>query len=289
MIKGSIVALITPFTKDNKINYSKLFELIDYQIESGSDGILLFGTTGEGTTLTKQEKYEMAQRALEYVDNRIPIILNAGTNSTSETIELVKTLSSLKPYALLIISPYYNKGNEEGIFRHFQEVNKVSSVPIIIYNVPSRTNVDMSIRLIKRISSLDKVIGIKEASNDVNKLIELSKLQNEKFYWYSGNDYRVIEDIRLGCKGLIGVITNSHPQEIKRMISYTFSEDYFKAYDIFFNLESYLKSLLLDVNPIPIKEALNILGFDVGGFRLPLFNMEKEKLEILKESIKEIE
>ena len=289
MIKGSIVALVTPFTKDNKVNYSKLFELVDYQINNGSDGILLFGTTGEGSTLTKNEKVEIAKRSIEYVKNRIPLILNAGSNSTQEAIELVEELSSLHPYALLVINPYYNKGNDEGIFKHYQELNKVSEVPIIIYNVPSRTGKDLSISLIKRIMTLDKIIGIKEASSDINKLIELSKIQNERFYWYSGNDYRVIEDIKLGSKGLIGVMTNSHPKLIKEMIDCTFIEDYEKAYDIFFKLENYIKSLSLEVNPIPIKEALNILGHDVGNFRLPLYNLENEKREILIDALKEIE
>ena len=172
MIKGSIVALVTPFCADGKVNYLKLKELLQFHIDNNTDGVLLFGTTGEGSTLSIKEKIKIAKYSIKYVKKKMFIILNAGTNSTKETIKNVTILSKLKPDAFLIITPYYNKGNEEGIYNHFKLIQYNSKIPIILYNVPTRTTIDMSVSLIKRLSLLPNICGIKEASTNKEKLIE---------------------------------------------------------------------------------------------------------------------
>lgn len=288
MLRGSIVALVTPFTKKGKINYTKLYELLDFHIVNKTDGILLFGTTGEGSTLTIKEKYQIGKRAIKYVKNRIPIILNAGTNNTKETIKNCRLLSKIDAYALLVITPYYNKSNDRGMYIHFKLASEASRVPIIIYNVPSRTGYDMPIKVIEKISKIKNVIGIKEASADENKRYYLNNLQNEEFYWYSGNDSNFINDMKEGAKGLIGVATNSHPKQIKEITTLCLSKEFALAEYHFSKIKKYIKGLSLEVNPIPIKEAMNVLGWEIGGFRLPLHLMGKENKNKLLISIGEI-
>lgn len=282
MIRGSIVALITPFTEDNKINFNKIRELLDFHINNQTDAILLFGTTGEGFSLSIKEKIKIVKLVYKHVKNKIPIIINAGTNSTWETIKNIKNFNKFRPYAFLVITPYYNKTNEEGVFNHYKEIIKYSDSPLIIYNVPSRTAYDISINNIKRLSLEEKIIGIKEASNDINKLKKLSKLQSEKFYWYSGNDNRLIDDLKLGAKGLVGVVTNIFPKEIKSIcLSYS-KQDFEHANAEYEKLKEIINVLSIDINPIPIKEMMNLFSFNVGGFRLPLFRLSEEKLLMVK-------
>ncbi len=288
MIKGSVVALVTPFLESKKINYKKLKELIDFHLNNNTDGILLFGTTGEGSTLSLTEKYYISRYVINYVDNRIPIILNVGSNSTSEVLKNIKKLEKLKPDAFLLITPYYNKSNEEGMYYHFKTAHDSTNISIIIYNVPSRTNIDMSISLIQRLSKLDRIIGIKEATKDVNKLKELSILQNDNFYWYSGNDERVVEDIKLGARGLIGVCSNTHPKIIKKIIDLALNKKYDDSQRLFYKIKEYINVLNIDINPIPIKEAMNELKFNVGKYRLPLFETSLDNKNKIKKIIKEI-
>ena len=288
MIKGSIVALITPFTKGNKVNYSKIKELIDFHYENGTDGILLFGTTGEGSTLSFKEKVKIAKASIQHNKNRMSIIFNASSNSTYEAMRLTRVLSKLKPSALLHITPYYNKSNDEGVYTHFKMVSEVSLTPIILYNVPSRTNYDIPISLIERLKLIDKIIGIKEASKDEDKLTKLSSLQDDKFSWYSGNDDRMIEDIKLGARGLIGVVNNSHPRLVKDIVFHALTRNYSLSEYNLSKISKYISSLSLEVNPIPIKCALNYLGFDVGKYRLPLYEMNKKNRDLLVKSLEEI-
>lgn len=288
MIKGSVVALVTPFLESKKINYKKLKELIDFHLNNNTDGILLFGTTGEGSTLSLTEKYYISRYVIDYVDNRIPIILNVGSNSTSEVLKNIKKLEKLKPDAFLLITPYYNKTNEEGMYYHFKTAHDSTNISIIIYNVPSRTNIDMSISLIQRLSKLDRIIGIKEATKDINKLKELTNLQNDNFYWYSGNDERVIEDIKLGAKGLIGVCSNTHPKIVKKIIDLALNKKYDDSQRLFYKIKEYINVLNIDINPIPIKEAMNELKFNVGKYRLPLFETSLDNKNKIQKIIKEI-
>ena len=273
MIKGSVVALVTPFNKKGKVNYRKLKELLSFHLANKTDGILLFGTTGEGSTLSFKEKVKIGKVSSRFIKNRVPIILNASSNSTYEAMRLTRRLSRLNIDALLHITPYYNKSNEEGVYTHFKMVSEISRVPIILYNVPSRTNYDIPISLIKRLKEIPNIVGIKEASRNEDKLLELNILQDKNFSWFSGNDDRMIEDIKMGAKGLIGVVNNSHPKLVKEIVFEAILGNYKISEYKYSKLKKYIEALSLEVNPIPIKCALNYLNFDVGNFRLPLYKM----------------
>lgn len=285
MIRGSIVALVTPFNSKGKVNFKKLYELLDFHMLNKTDGILLFGTTGEGATLSLKEKLKIGRKAIRYVKNKIFIILNAGTNNTKETIKQCRILSKLKPYALLVITPYYNKTNERGIYLHYKLAAEASSVPIIIYNVPSRTGYDMPVKLIDKISKMKKIIGIKEASIDRDKYSYLNSIQNDNFSWYSGSDERIIEEMKFGCRGLIGVVTNTHPKLIKEIITLCLSNEFELAEYQYSKIKQYIGTLTLETNPIPIKEAMNIFDWSVGGYRLPLAEISEENKEKLLKTI----
>ena len=276
MIKGSVVALVTPFNKKGKVNYRKLKELLSFHLANKTDGILLFGTTGEGSTLSFKEKVKIGKVSSRFIKNRVPIILNASSNSTYEAMRLTRRLSRLNIDALLHITPYYNKSNEEGVYTHFKMVSEISRVPIILYNVPSRTNYDIPISLIKRLKEIPNIVGIKEASRNEDKLLELNILQDKNFSWFSGNDDRMIEDIKMGAKGLIGVVNNSHPKLVKEIVFEAILGNYKISEYKYSKLKKYIEALSLEVNPIPIKCALNYLNFDVGNFRLPLYKMSEQ-------------
>lgn len=288
MLKGSIVALVTPFNKDNSINFLKLKELLLFHIENNTDGILLFGTTGEGSTLTLKEKIRIAKYASNIIKGRVPVILNIGSNCTSETLRNTRIFSKFKPDYFLVITPYYNKGNEEGIYRHYKSISEISRIPIIVYNVPSRTNYDISLKLIKRLRRLPNIVGIKEASNDENKIKELSKIVDDNFSFFIGNDNKLLEFMKFNASGLIGVVNNTHPKQIKEIIDLCFNKQFDKAYEKYILVEDYIHALSFEVNPIPIKEAMNMLSFNVGGFRLPLYFLEKEKRLMLLKVIEEM-
>lgn len=288
MIKGSVVALVTPFNKKGKVNYRKLKELLSFHLANKTDGILLFGTTGEGSTLSFKEKVKIGKVSSRFIKNRVPIILNASSNSTYEAMRLTRRLSRLNIDALLHITPYYNKSNEEGVYTHFKMVSEISRVPIILYNVPSRTNYDIPISLIKRLKEIPNIVGIKEASRNEDKLLELNILQDKNFSWFSGNDDRMIEDIKMGAKGLIGVVNNSHPKLVKEIVFEAILGNYKISEYKYSKLKKYIEALSLEVNPIPIKCALNYLNFDVGNFRLPLYKMSEQNKKILINVLEEI-
>lgn len=288
MIKGSVVALVTPFNKKGKVNSRKLKELLSFHLANKTDGILLFGTTGEGSTLSFKEKVKIGKVSSRFIKNRVPIILNASSNSTYEAMRLTRRLSRLNIDALLHITPYYNKSNEEGVYTHFKMVSEISRVPIILYNVPSRTNYDIPISLIKRLKEIPNIVGIKEASRNEEKLLELNKLQDKNFSWFSGNDDRMIEDIKMGAKGLIGVVNNSHPKLVKEIVFEAILGNYKISEYKYSKLKKYIEALSLEVNPIPIKCALNYLNFDVGNFRLPLYKMSEQNKKILINVLEEI-
>ena len=288
MIKGSVVALVTPLNKKGKVNYRKLKELLSFHLANKTDGILLFGTTGEGSTLSFKEKVKIGKVSSRFIKNRVPIILNASSNSTYEAMRLTRRLSRLNIDALLHITPYYNKSNEEGVYTHFKMVSEISRVPIILYNVPSRTNYDIPISLIKRLKEIPNIVGIKEASRNEDKLLELNILQDKNFSWFSGNDDRMKEDIKMGAKGLIGVVNNSHPKLVKEIVFEAILGNYKISEYKYSKLKKYIEALSLEVNPIPIKCALNYLNFDVGNFRLPLYKMSEQNKKILINVLEEI-
>ena len=270
---GSGVALVTPFDKDNRINYPKLYELIDWHINSGTDYLVICGTTGEAATLSYEEKCELISKSISYAKGKIPIVCGTGSNNTSEAIKLSKFANMEGSDALLVVTPYYNKGNDDGIYMHYAKIAEaVFPTPIILYNVPSRTGVDMSVDLILSLAKIQNIVAIKEASPSVEKIAKIIagiKRDNLDFNVISGNDSLTIATLALGGIGTISVVANIIPDKMHEICNGN-TDLYYSYFDL-------INVLSLDVNPIMIKTAMNYMGMNVGNLRLPLYNAEEEK------------
>ena len=284
-LNGSGVALITPFNLDNTINYNKISQLIEYHIKNKTDFIVVCGTTGESSTLSIKEKKELIRFVVEKVNKRIPVIAGTGSNNTSSAISLSTYAKSVGVDGLLVVTPYYNKGNEKGVYMHYKKIaSAVSPLPILLYNVPSRTSLNLKNDTILSLAKIDNIIGIKEADTDIVKVSSLLfKLQrsNLDFKVFSGNDNLTLPILLLGGSGVISVCANVIPNQMHDICSNLDLELYSKYYNL-------MNALFIDVNPIMIKEAMNIMGMDVGTLRLPLYNTSKTNLSILKNELESL-
>jgi 4-hydroxy-tetrahydrodipicolinate synthase len=266
---GVCTALVTPFI-DDKVNYPLVEQLLRYQIEAGVTAVVLSGTTGESPTLSDKEKFELFKRAKEFVGNSCTIIAGTGTNSTERSINLSVSAQEAGADALLIVSPYYNKGNPEGLFSHYMSIAHAVSIPIILYNVPSRTGVDIPISVYKRLSALPNIIGVKEASTDITKVAKIRAACGEDFYIWSGNDDQIVPVMSLGGKGVISVLSNVCPRETVALCHAALAGDFDTAAALQCELMPLIDHLFCEVNPIPVKYAMRYAGFDCGRCRLPL-------------------
>ena len=269
IFRGVCTALVTPFL-NNKVNYSLLEEMLHYQFESGIDAVVLSGTTGESPTLSTEEKINIFRSAKKFVGNDMRIIAGTGTNSTEQAIFLSKAAEDTGADALLIVSPYYNKGNPDGIFRHFMAIAESVHIPIILYNVPSRTGVDIPVSVYKMLSSVPNIVGIKEASTDITKITRIRAACNDSLSIWTGNDDQVVPTISLGGSGVISVVSNILPKETVLMTKAALSGDYETASHYQCQLSGVIEALFNEVNPIPVKHAMKYIGFDCGPCRLPL-------------------
>lgn len=286
IFKGSAVAIITPFTSNNKVNYEKLKELIEWQIEEKTDAIVICGTTGEASTMSKEEKEKTIKFTVDIVNKRIPVIAGTGSNNTEASIEMSKYAESVGVDGLLLITPYYNKTNSKGLFKHYEAINNEVSTPIILYNVPSRTGVNISPNELLELSKLKNIVAIKEASGNISQIAEMKALCKDTIDIYSGNDDQIIPIMSLGGKGVISVLANIYPKSVHDMAYNYLNGDINKALNLQLNSISLIKILFKETNPIPVKTALNLMGKDVGGFRLPLYEMDNNNLILLKETLK---
>lgn len=285
LFKGSGVALITPFNNDLTINYEKLEELINFHIENNSDAIIVCGTTGEASTLSTNEKKDIIKFSVECSKNKIPIIAGTGSNNTKDAIEMTKFAEKCGADGALIVTPYYNKCNQEGLYLHYKEIATNVTLPIILYNVPSRTGLNILPETVLKLSKIKNIQAIKEASSDISQIMKLSSILPDNFYIYSGNDDQILPLLSIGAKGVISVIANIFPNEIHKLCYEFFDGNISESKFIQFKYLDLIKKLFSDVNPIPIKEAMNYLDFDVGPLRLPLSPMNLEKSNELKKSI----
>lgn len=280
IFKGSGVAIITPFT-DAGVNYKKLEELLEWHITEGTDAIIICGTTGEATTMSEEEKKETIKFTVDIIKNRIPVIAGTGSNDTAKSINMSKYAESVGVDGLLIITPYYNKTNNEGLIKHFEAINKAVTTPIIAYNVPSRTGVNITPEQLLKLSLFNNIIAIKEASGNISQIIKMKALCGDKIDIYSGNDDQIIPIMSLGGLGVISVAANIIPNAIHTLTSEFLHGNYDKALKLQLNYLELCNTLFIESNPIPVKTALNILSKDVGNLRLPLYKMDdtnKEKL-----------
>lgn len=287
-ITGSIVALITPFTEDGKVNYEKLGELLDWHIANNTDAILILGTTSESPTMSHEEDLEICRFSVERVAGRVPVIASSGSNSTQTVIEKSLDLQAAGADAVMNIAPYYNKANKKGMYHHFADVADAIDIPLIIYNVPGRTGCSVPADVVGELSKHERIIGIKEASGDLSYVAKIAKYANEDFAIYSGNDDVILPVLSMGGSGVISVLANVMPKETHDMVMAFLNGDTKGALAEQLRLMNLINNLFIEVNPIPVKEAMNLMGMNVGGFRLPLCEMEDEHREILRESMAKV-
>lgn len=287
MYSGSFVALVTPFDKDGKINYLKIAELIDFHKNNGTDGIVLLGTTGEAPTITEAEAEKMILFAIDKA-GEMPLIIGCGSNDTRAATEKSRKYEALGAKALLVLAPYYNKANDIGMIRHFMSIADAVDIPIIIYNVPSRTGCSVSVSALEVLREHENIIGIKEASGDMSYFMRVSRLIRDDFSVFCGNDDIAVPMVAAGACGVISVLTNICPAEVSRMISLARSGDFAAASEIQRKYLPLIGALFSEPNPIPVKAAMNKLGFDVGPCRLPLCEMSEAKFAALETELEKL-
>ncbi len=287
LFKGSGVALITPF-KNGEVDYERLTKLIDFHLYNETDALIIAGTTGEASTLSKDEKRRLYEFTTNYVDGRIPVIAGTGGNNTKDVIELSKFAESVGCDGLLIVTPYYNKTTQEGLVTHFTKVADQVNIPIIMYNVPSRTGLNMKPSTVKLLAEHPNITGIKEASGDITQITEIAKFCDENFYLYSGNDDHILPVLALGGKGVISVVANILPKDIHELCYAYFLGNIEKARQIQLALFDFIRLLFIETNPIPVKAAMKLLGLDSGEVRLPLVNMTEKNRELLINEMKKL-
>lgn len=278
---GSGVALVTPF-KNNEVDFEKLKELIEWHIENKTDSIIICGTTGESTTMNDKERREVIKFTVDTVQKRIPVIAGSGSNNTAYSVELSKYCEEVGADGLLVVTPYYNKATEMGLIKHYEAIAKSVNIPIILYNVPGRTAVNLLPTTVKKLSQIKNIIGIKEASGNISQIAEISRLCTDEFSIYSGNDDMVVPILSLGGKGVISVVANILPKDTHNMVDEYIKGNIERARKLQLQMNGLINSLFIEANPIPVKTAMNLMGMEVGELRLPLTNMTDNNLEILK-------
>lgn len=287
MYSGSFVALVTPFDKDGRINYLKIAELIDFHKNNGTDGIVLLGTTGEAPTVTEAEAEKMILFAIDKA-GEMPLIIGCGSNDTHAATEKSRKYEALGAKALLVLTPYYNKANDIGMIRHFMSIADAVDIPIFIYNVPSRTGCSVSVSALEVLREHENIIGIKEASGDISYFMRVSRLIRDDFSVICGNDDIAVPMVAAGACGVISVLANIYPAEVSRMISLARSGDFAAASEIQRKYLPLIGALFSEPNPIPVKAAMNRLGFDVGPCRLPLCEMSEAKFAALETELEKL-
>lgn len=291
MLKGSIVALVTPFYADGSVNFDKLGELLEFHVKNDTAGIVILGTTGEASTLTFAEEEEIVKYSVAKLKKRVPLIVGSGSNETEKAVQMSRKYSELGADYVLVITPYYNKTNESGLIKHFTAVADASLCPVIMYNVPSRTGMNMSLHAIEVLSKHPNICGIKEASGNISYSTSVAKYVSDDFAMYSGNDDIIVPMMALGSSGVISVLANIAPRQTAEMVRLCIEEKYRQANRLQQDMLAVIHDLFIEVNPIPVKEAMNRLGYSVGGYRMPLDEMalgNKEKLYQTLEQKKEL-
>ncbi len=290
LFKGICTALITPFDENDRINYDKLKELIDEQISAGVTGLVISGTTGEAPTILDDEKEELFKKSYEFIDGRACFIAGTGTNNTSHIIKLMEYAAKANADAVLINNPYYNKSSDEGIYKSYEAISDAVDMPIIVYNVPSRTGKNISADLAVELTNIKNVVAFKEASGDISQVADLlSKLNkiDKDVAVYSGNDDQILPVMSLGGLGAISTCSNIIPKKCLKITDAFFKGDNDSARESQFDILRMSDALFCECNPIPVKTAMNLIGKDVGDMRLPLVELTGEKREFLKKVLKE--
>ena len=282
IFEGSAVALVTPFTQDG-VNYETLKSMLDFQLDNGTDALVICGTTGEPATMTKEEKHSVMKFAIDYVAGRRPVIIGTGGNNTAAVIEESLYAQSIGADALLIVTPYYNKCSQDGLVKHYLAVADAVDLPVIVYNVPGRTGVNVTPASLAKLAEHKNIVAMKEASGNISQIAEMARLTRGKIDLYSGNDDQIVPIMSLGGKGVISVTANIAPKQMHDLCAAYLAGDTKKACDMQLDLNPLNNAMFSDVNPIPVKTALNMMGFEAGPLRLPLSDMSAEGAAALKQ------
>ncbi len=274
IFKGAGVAIITPFHEDGSINYEQLEMLIDYHCDNGTDSIIICGTTGESATMTEEEHKECIRRTVSYTNKRIPVIAGTGSNCTKTAIELSQDAVKCGADGLLVVTPYYNKATQQGLIEHYTAIAKAADAPIIMYSVASRTGCNIEpATAATLVRDVDNIVGLKEASGNISQVARIMQLTNGDIDLYSGNDDQIVPLLSLGAKGVISVLSNIAPRETHDICAKYFAGEIEASRDLQLKAIPLINQLFCEVNPIPVKKAVNLMGMDVGGLRMPLTEM----------------
>lgn len=285
---GSGVALVTPFLADQSVDYEGLDRLLEYHVSHATDSIIICGTTGESSTLSEEEHMDVIKFAVERLKGRIPVIAGTGSNSTKTTIDMSKEAAECGVDGLLIVTPYYNKTTQEGLVQHYASVAKEAKAPIIMYNVGSRTGLNIEAATAARIfREVDNVVGIKEASGNISQVAKVMQLTDGKIDLYSGNDDQIVPLLSLGAKGVISVLANVAPDETHDICAKFFAGDMQGSLALQLRALPLISQLFCEVNPIPVKKAVELMGLPSGGLRMPLIDISKENEAKLAQAMKE--
>ncbi len=284
IFKGCGTAIITPFT-ENGVNFEEFKKMIEFQIENGVDAIIVCGTTGESSTMTVEERKETIKCAIDTVNGRIPVIAGTGSNCTASAIEMSKWAEEAGADAVLLVTPYYNKTTQEGLIAHYTAIAKEITIPVILYNVPSRTGLNIAPKTCLELSKIENIVAIKEASGNLSQIAEIAELCGDNLAIYSGNDDQIVPILSLGGIGVISVLSHLVPNDVHTMVTSFLEGDTATATKLQLKTLNLTKALFSEVNPIPVKAACNMMGFNVGIPRLPLIEMSKDGQAKLKEEM----
>lgn len=282
---GAGIAIITPMNTDGSINYAVLGEMIDFQIENGTDAIVICGTTGEASTMTDEEHIECIRFAVERTAKRVPVIAGTGSNDTLYAVNLSKEAEKVGADALLVVTPYYNKTTQRGLISHFTAIADAVNIPLVLYNIPGRTGMNIEISTIKELAKHKNICAVKEASGNISYAAKLIAECGDMIDVYSGNDDMIVPLMSLGAKGVISVLSHVIPKETHMMTQYCLDNNFAEATKLQIKYLDLINNLFIEVNPIPVKEAVNMMGVNAGSCRLPLCDMTDEHKAILRASM----
>ena len=288
MLTGSIVALVTPFHEDGSIHFEKIGELIEFHINNKTDGLLILGTTGEAPTISFEDQLEIVTYTVKQANGRIPIMVGSGSNDTLKSVHMSQTFEKLGVDSLLVITPYYNKTNETGMIKHFTTIADSVSIPVILYNVPSRTGCAISVTAIEKLAKHPNIRGLKEASGDLSYTTSVSRFLTEDFVMYSGNDDMIVPLLSLGAVGVISVWANIMPQATHDLVEKYLAGETKESLNIQLQNLDFIHALFTETNPIPIKYVMNVQGFGVGACRLPLDELSEAHKKTLNRLIQKL-
>lgn len=287
IFKGAGVAIVTPFHEDGSINYEKFEELVEEQIAGGTDAIIVCGTTGEASTLTHEEHLDLIRFCAEKVRGRVPVVAGTGSNCTKTAVYLSTEAEKYGVDGLLVVTPYYNKATQNGLFEHFKQIADSVKLPVILYNVPGRTGCNLQPQTVVRLcTEVSNIVGIKEASGNISQVVKLMALADGRLDLYSGNDDQVVPLLSMGGKGVISVLSNVAPAQVHNICQKFFDGDVEGSMKEQLRAIELYDALFCEVNPIPVKTALNLMGKDVGPLHMPLSEMEPKNVETLKTALK---